>query len=104
MDGAQRAGVKRIYWSVTVIGTLWLMEPETALIVTCTVLGVPPPGAGADELHPLTPIAMQLATAINKPSRANNERLRKPANASKPIGPRKASVVPERNRNSLPVS
>jgi len=90
---------------VTVIGMLWVTVPEVALIVTCTVCGMPMgvvPAGEFEELQPLTPKA-KLVNPTNRKARNSSERLRIPANVRNARGPRKANVMAGCARDSWPV-
>ena len=56
-----------------------------------------------EELQPLTPKARQQAKPASTKVLNRSERLRKPANARNARGPRKAYVIPARDRESRPV-
>ena len=86
-DGRPKAN----YWNVTVSGTLWVMLPEVALIVTFTVSGVPLGVVAAGEFEepqPLTPNARQLMNPTNRNVLSSSERLRRPASANNARGHR----------------
>ncbi len=89
------------------MGMLCAMAPAVALIVICTVVGVPPVAAGVageDDPQPITAHVRQPKTATISTACTARDRLRIPVNPRSAAGARKASEIPIRDCDRPPDS
>lgn len=74
-----------------------MIEPDVAVTITCTVVGVPEvvmPEPGEEDPQPLTPNASVATIAITNMLLITTDRLLNPAKAIRPSGHNSASAAP----------